>query len=759
MHHYDVTICHNLGRALRPTGDNISSANIQRLELDKIHLKRIKRESSFMQNISNFPSGKPQENVVLPQDILEYYNILKRLMDKDSNKKYVEGMKKKLKIKGKIKNQKMLREKRNALKTSTTSSASLEKSEKLPSKVIHLFILLRDELNKYNDNLALIPLNEGSIARRFVQEVSKYVEDTDTSKANNKVDKISMEKPNEIKNVENVEYKRFKKLMPIPENEISSKPTLTPRTSTTKQSPVNSTSYKLETTKTSTMKVDINTPSKILLRTIYVSNKTVTKAQKIKSTSTLIRSVLTKPSSKTELQLLSTIPKTSTPAILKSMTLNDRKKTITLANINLTEPTTTALEQSQETHVNNSTTAVKHLPNSTITTPSFEQFMLELTSKQYQTTTSSVPPSFLIILSQQSSSSFPHVTTTLNTSTKIKHSISTKNKLKKKNRTTIASASGNTAQKLIFTVANTKISNYQEPATNENNILSSSTQPTTILKSLPNNHTTLATANYQFINERVKVPQSVKTEKQIENISFIGVDNDDLRPVFSKAEKENEEKFPELSNDPLVLTIANKDSNETSTLNGATPSTFSPKNQMKNSSIIEANSTNDTIMDDKSTDNTNKAETGITRHWNSSVLRTTSFFNKAGTKTTENINANTNVSINTTTVRHTSLYVNITIQRRLLFTPTTKVIPATKANATQAPRASTMSTKIFTTPLTKTKGKPDVYIQSKIEKILSGSEDIEEKYVPPNVILFLRYLSQKMKEHELAVENKEVCTY
>ena len=56
------------------------------------------------------------------------------------------------------------------------------------------------------------------------------------------------------------------------------------------------------------------------------------------------------------------------------------------------------------------------------------------------------------------------------------------------------------------------------------------------------------------------------------------------------------------------------------------------------------------------------------------------------------------------------------------------------------------------------KGKPDVYMQSKIEKILNGSEDIEEKYVPPNVILFLRYLSQKMKEHELAVENKEVST-
>ena len=715
-----------------------------------------------MQNNANFPSGKPQKNVALPQDILEYYYILKQLMETDPNKKYIESMKNKLTIKGKIKNQKMLREKRNTLKTSTTSSAALEKSGKLPSKIVQLFILLRKELNKYNSNLALIPLNEGSIARRFVKEVSKYVEDTDTSKANNKVDKISTEKPTEIKNVENTENKEFTKLILIPEYEVSSKPILTPGMLTTKQSPVNSTSYKLGTTQTSTMKVDINTPPKILLKTVYVSNETVTKAEKIKSTSTLKRSVLTKLSSKTELQLLPTIAKTSTSAILKSMTLNERKKTITSANLNLTEPATIALKQSQETQVNNSTTSAKHLQNSTIRMSSFQQFMLELTSKQYQTTALPVAPSLLIILSQQSSSSFLHTATTLNTSTKIKHSISTTNQLKEKEKTsTIASVNRNTAQKLTFTTTATKVSNYQATATTENNFLSSSTQPTTIPKSLPNNHMTLVTANYQNINERVRVPQSLKTEKQFENISLIGVDNDDLKSGGSKAAEENEKKIPELSNDPLVVTIMKKVSNETSTLNEVTPGTFSLKNQIRNSSVIEANGKNDTIMDNKtfkSTDNTYEAKTGITRHWNSRVLITTSFFNKADTKTTENINGNTNASINVTTVRPRSSYVNITIQRRIHITPTTKVIPATKPNATQAPRASTMSTGIFTTPLTKTKGKPDVYIQSKIEKILNGSEDIEEKYVPQNVILFLRYLSQRMKELELAVENKVVST-
>ena len=694
-----------------------------------------------MQNITNYSSGKSHENVAIPQDILEYYNILKRLMDKDSNKKHVKGMKNKLTIKRKIKNQKMFRKKRNTFKTSTTSSVALEKSEMLPSKVVQLFRLLREELNKYNGNLALIPLNEGSIARRFVQEVSKYVEDTDASKANNKVDKISTKKHTEINNVENTENKEFTKLIPILEYEVSSRPILTPGMLTTKQIRVNSTSYKLETTQTSTMKVDINTSPKTLLKTVYVSNKTVTKAEKTKLTRTSIRSILTKPSSKTKLQLLPTISKTSTSAILKSMTLNDRKKTMTSANLNLTEPTTTALKQSQETQINNSTTTSKHLQNSTIRMSSFGQFMLNVTSKQYQTTVSSVPSSLLIILSQQSSSSFLHSATTLNTSTKIRHSISTKNQLKEKEKTsTITLVNRNTPKKLTFTTVITKDSNYQAPATTESDFFLSSTQPTTVPKSLSNNHMTLVTANYQNINERVRVLQSLKTEKQFKNISLIGVDND-LRPVESTKDEENEKKIPELSNDPLVVTKMKKDSNETSTLNGVTPGTFSSKNQIRNSSTIKANGTNDTIMDDKtfkSTKNTYKAETEITRHWNSRVLITTSFFNKADTKTTEIFHGNTNASINATTVRPTSSHTNITIQRHLHITPTTKVIPATT--------------------LMRAKGKPDVYMQSKIEKILNGSEDIEEKYVPPNVILFLRYLSQKMKEHELAVENKEVST-
>ena len=694
-----------------------------------------------MQNIANYSSGKSHENVAIPQDILEYYNILKRLMDKDSNKKHVKGMKNKLTIKRKIKNQKMFRKKRNTFKTSTTSSVALEKSEMLPSKVVQLFRLLREELNKYNENLALIPLNEGSIARRFVQEVSKYVEDTDASKANNKVDKISTKKHTEINNVENTENKEFTKLIPIPEYEVSSRPILTPGMLTTKQIRVNSTSYKLETTQTSTMKFDINTSPKTLLKTVYVSNKTVTKAEKTKLTRTLIRSILTKPSSKTKLQLLPTVSKTSTSAILKSMTLNDRKKTMTSANLNLTEPTTTALKQSQETQINNSTTTSKHLQNSTIRMSSFGQFMLNVTSKQYQTTVSSVPSSLLIILSQQSSSSFLHSATTLNTSTKIRHSMSTKNQLKEKEKTsTITLVNRNTPKKLTFTTVTTKDSNYQAPATTESDFFSPSTQPTTVTKSLSNNHMTLVTANYQNINERVRVLQSLKTEKQFKNISLIGVDND-LRPVESTKDEENEKKIPELSNDPLVVTKMKKDSNETSTLNGVTPCTFSSKNQIRNSSTIKANGKNDTIMDDKtfkSTKNTYKAETGITRHWNSRVLITTSFFNKADTKTTEIFHGNTNASINATTVRPTSSHTNITTQRHLHITPTTKVIPPTT--------------------LMRAKGKPDVYMQSKIEKILNGSEDIEEKYVPPNVILFLRYLSQKMKEHELAVENKEVST-
>lgn len=694
-----------------------------------------------MQNIANYSSGKSHENVAIPQDILEYYNILKRLMDKDSNKKHVKGMKNKLTIKRKIKNQKMFRKKRNTFKTSTTSSVALEKSEMLPSKVVQLFRLLREELNKYNENLALIPLNEGSIARRFVQEVSKYVEDTDASKANNKVDKISTKKHTEINNVENTENKEFTKLIPIPEYEVSSRPILTPGMLTTKQIRVNSTSYKLETTQTSTMKFDINTSPKTLLKTVYVSNKTVTKAEKTKLTRTLIRSILTKPSSKTKLQLLPTVSKTSTSAILKSMTLNDRKKTMTSANLNLTEPTTTALKQSQETQINNSTTTSKHLQNSTTRMSSFGQFMLNVTSKQYQTTVSSVPSSLLIILSQQSSPSFLHSATTLNTSTKIRHSMSTKNQLKEKEKTsTITLVNRNTPKKLTFTTITTKDSNYQAPATTESDFFSPSTQPTTVTKSLSNNHMTLVTANYQNINERVRVLQSLKTEKQFKNISLIGVDND-LRPVESTKDEENEKKIPELSNDPLVVTKMKKDSNETSTLNGVTPCTFSSKNQIRNSSTIKANGKNDTIMDDKtfkSTKNTYKAETGITRHWNLRVLITTSFFNKTDTKTTEIFHGNTNASINATTVRPTSSHTNITTQRHLHITPTTKVIPSTT--------------------LMRAKGKPDVYMQSKIEKILNGSEDIEEKYVPPNVILFLRYLSQKMKEHELAVENKEVST-